>query len=428
MLKADGKPRTSDRIHPYKNDDYPAPRPGKRHRQEALRLGTPVENILRRFSRDLNVVLARGIRKMFAIALAQYKKALNDRSLLDFSDVLQHAVDLLGRMDEFSQSRYRLEGRYHHVLVDEFQDTSRKQWELVSLLVKAWGEGMGLATQPSIFIVGDRKQSIYRFRDADVAVLKEAGRLHRRAAPGLDRAPLDRAQLPRGARAAGVRQRSVRRDGRERAPPRRLQVRRRRPLSRRRRSRRSCEAASRTGAARSASSPAPTPTSAPRRSPRRSRASCARRRCATSRPASRAPRRPGDIGILFRSRASHREFESALEAAGIPTYVYKGLGFFDADEIKDLSALIRFLANPSSELRAAAFLRSRFVRLSDTALARLREDASAGWPGAGPRPRREPPAAHARRCSDDDRRGARTGAPSRARGGSRRSIASLPPI
>src|SRR5262249_3423375 len=40
---------------------------------------------------------------------------------------------------------------------------------------------------------------------------------------------------------------------------------------------------------------------------------------------------PGDIGILFRSRASHREFEAALSEQGIPTYVYKGLGFFDAD-------------------------------------------------------------------------------------------------
>ena len=85
------------------------------------------------------------------------------------------------------------------------------------------------------------------------------------------------------------------------------------------------------------------------------------------------PRRAsaGDIGVLFRSRASHREFERELERRGIPAYVYKGLGFFDADETKDAMALLRYLANPVSDLRAAAFLRSRFVRLSDAALARL---------------------------------------------------------
>jgi ATP-dependent helicase/nuclease subunit A len=81
--------------------------------------------------------------------------------------------------------------------------------------------------------------------------------------------------------------------------------------------------------------------------------------------------RPGDIALLFRSRASHREFERELELRAVPTYVYKGLGFFDADEIKDATALIRYLANPESNLRAAAFLRSRFVRLSDAALASL---------------------------------------------------------
>jgi hypothetical protein len=58
--------------------------------------------------------------------------------------------------------------------------------------------------------------------------------------------------------------------------------------------------------------------------------------------------RPGDIAILFRSRASHREFERELELRGIPTYVYKGLGFFDADEIKDVTALLRYLADPAS--------------------------------------------------------------------------------
>jgi ATP-dependent exoDNAse (exonuclease V) beta subunit len=52
----------------------------------------------------------------------------------------------------------------------------------VRQLVKSWGEGFGAAHDalpPSIFIVGDRKQSIYGFRDADVA-LDEAGRVHRR--------------------------------------------------------------------------------------------------------------------------------------------------------------------------------------------------------------------------------------------------------
>ena len=80
-------------------------------------------------------------------------------------------------MDEFARSRFRLEARYHHVLVDEFQDTSRAQWELVAQLVRSWGEGLGAAADalpPSIFIVGDRKQSIYGFRDADVALLDEA--------------------------------------------------------------------------------------------------------------------------------------------------------------------------------------------------------------------------------------------------------------
>jgi ATP-dependent exoDNAse (exonuclease V) beta subunit len=90
----------------------------------------------------------------------------------------------------------------------------------------------------------------------------------------------------------------------------------------------------------------------------------------------RRPARAGDIAILFRSRSSHREFERELGARGIATYVYKGLGFFDADEIKDITALIRFLADPSSALRVAAFLRSRFVRLSDAGLAALAPDFS----------------------------------------------------
>ena len=177
FLTADGSPRRAGAIHPYNTErDYPSQEASKRHRTAVVQIAPHIENVVFAFSRDLNVVLARGIKRMFAIALTQYRQALEERSVLDFSDVLQRALDLLRQMDEFSQSRFRLESRYHHVLVDEFQDTSRAQWELVSLLIQSWGEGLGLATRPSIFIVGDRKQSIYRFRDADVAVLREAGR------------------------------------------------------------------------------------------------------------------------------------------------------------------------------------------------------------------------------------------------------------
>src|SRR5688500_19433828 len=80
-------------------------------------------------------------------------------------------------MEEFSRSRYRLESRYEHVLVDEFQDTSRAQWRLVRELVRAWAAGEGLShvpIPPSIFIDGDRKQPIYGFRDAEVTVLAAA--------------------------------------------------------------------------------------------------------------------------------------------------------------------------------------------------------------------------------------------------------------
>lgn len=106
---------------------------------------------------------------------------------------------------------------------------------------------------------------------------------------------------------------------------------------------------------------------------------------------------PADIAILFRSRDTHREFEKALEHRGVATYVYKGLGFFDADEVQDAVAVLRYLADPQSNLRAAAFLRSRVIRLSDAALAVLAPDlASALLSDALPD--------SAARLSDEDRR------------------------
>ena len=378
FLTQEGTARRGGGIPPYNAAHCPTADAARRHRDAVFALAPQIERVMRQFSRDFNVVLARGIRSMFGISLEQYRRTLASRAVLDFSDVLERALQLLRRMDEFSQSRYRLESRYHHVLVDEFQDTSRAQWELVSLLVQSWGEGLGLAANPSIFIVGDRKQSIYRFRDAEVAVLQEAGRYIDALRPdGGARRSISHSfravpelldfinelcadmSLP-ATRPDSFTYREI--DRFPAVPPPGHDVR-----------------GPALGIA-AADDPAACSAAVADEIVRILREDDVRdRKTGVPRRA-----RAGDIAILFRSRTSHREFEQELAARNIPSYVYKGLGFFDADEIKDASALLRYLAQPRSDLRAAAFLRSRFVRLSDAALATLAPrlaDAITGQPG-----------------------------------------------
>ena len=368
----------------------------RRFRAAAVEAAPIVHEALARFDRDINLVMARGVQRLFSIAVDAYRRQLDARALLDFSDLLERAVALLRRMDEFARSRFRLESRYHHVLVDEFQDTSPLQWELVSLLVQSWGEGAGLVHDaklpPSVFVVGDRKQSIYRFRDADVAVLDDAAdavaalrEAEEGAAPGAgDGAAAGQDGPDPAARAGsgGVRQ-SITNSFRAvpallaflndlfAAVPKvsgrrdafRFDERDRFPVD----------------APMVAAPDDPVVAVAVAGSVEATAGLVAgevSRLLDTGRVRDRrtgAPRRPdpSDIAILFRSRQSHREFERALNARGIQTCVYKGLGFFDTDEIKDVRALIRYLADPRSELRAAALLRSRFIGISDAALAAL---------------------------------------------------------
>ncbi|MBP1612218.1 MAG: addA 2, partial [Acidobacteria bacterium] len=346
------------------------------------------------FRRDMNAILSRAVWHAFGIAAARYRRTLEVRGVLDFSELLIRAQKLLGNMDEFARSRYLLEARYHHVLVDEFQDTSRAQWELVSLLVRAWGEGLGLSSEaplpPSIFVVGDRKQSIYGFRDADAAVLDDAaaevGALRPdgdplrsithsfRSVPALLGFANDLfRQIAAG---AGDRRDAFRygesdafpieggSGGRPDDPPLGLIA---------ADDARQCAAAAAAEIARLALGA----------------------QVRDKQTGVRRPIRPADIAILFRSRASHREFEEALEERRIPSYVYNGLGFFEADEVRDVVALLRFLAEPSSDLRAAAFLRSRVVRLSDAGLQRLAPGIAAALTG------RTAPAAAARLDDED---------------------------
>ena len=330
-------------------------------------LGTGVMDVVQAHKRDVNVVLARSLRWLTARAIEQYRTTLDEHVMVDFTDALVKALALLAQMEEFSQSRYRLESRYQHVLVDELQDTSRPQWQLVELLVQAWGAGAGVAhegpTPPSIFVVGDRKQSIYGFRDADVGVLDAAARLIGRLRPGRE----PRRAIVKSFRAVPALQRFVndvcdeigkrtdRVDAFRYSDLDRFPVpdddARARPVG--------LVAAAQTSVVAKAVAGEIARLLAAKEVVRDRDTGIAR------------DVQPGDISILFRSRDSHREFERELEHVGVPFYVYKGLGFFDADEVKDVIALIHYLAEPDTDRHAAAFLRSRFVRLSDPALKAL---------------------------------------------------------
>ena len=339
------------------------------HRHLVVEHGVRIKTAYAAYRRDLNVLVSRGVSRMFRIAETEYRRTLDAHAVLDFSDVLLRALELLRQMEEFAQSRYRLESRYHHVLVDEFQDTSRAQWELVSLLIQSWGEGAGLASTgplpPSVFIVGDRKQSIYGFRDADVAVLREASRhLDTLRPDGSVRRSISRSFRSVPAVLSFIN--DVCRDM-EKATSRRdafsYDEDDRFPLDPEYGGAVSGELGLIVGDTPEACAETTAATIArliAGQTPVRDRDTGVRR-----------PVRPGDFGILFRTRESHREYEDALERRGVPSYVYKGLGFFDADEIKDVLAVLWYLADPLSDLRTAAWLRSRFVRLSDEGLRQL---------------------------------------------------------
>ena len=374
VLTQSGEPR---KRLAYKKADFRSPADFERHAAAVTTFGPYLVDALRAYREDINVVLARAVQRLLAVALDQYQRTLRKHGVLDFSDVLQRTLTLLAQMDEFSRSRFKLESRYQHVLVDEFQDTSRAQWELVERLIASWAAGRGLSAhtlEPSIFIVGDRKQSIYSFRDAEVALLDEASRY------------IDALRSTGPVRMAITRNfRSVREilaftndlfeviDKAQRPDAFRYSEDDVFPLG-------SVEAreSDALGLVPATSDEAQAEAIGEEIARLLATGATVRDRESGIRRAAR----PGDIAVLFRTREGHRLFEEALARRRVPFYVYKGLGFYDADEIKDVLALLTFLARPESELAAAALLRSRVVRLSDEALKLLAPALTASILGA----------------------------------------------
>ncbi|MDR3753453.1 MAG: UvrD-helicase domain-containing protein [Terracidiphilus sp.] len=97
-------------------------------------------------------------------AAAYLRIAFAEAGVVDFIEVAQIALSVLrGEDDQPTEAALAVADRIRHLLVDEFQDTSRRQHELLGRLIAAWPQPEGR----SCFVVGDPMQSIYFFRGAD---------------------------------------------------------------------------------------------------------------------------------------------------------------------------------------------------------------------------------------------------------------------
>jgi ATP-dependent helicase/nuclease subunit A len=105
-------------------------------------------------------------------AVAQLRVLFAERGEVDFTEIAHGALLALGTPEEPTDLLLSLDVRVKHLLVDEFQDTSNSQWELLERLTAGWEAGDGR----TLFVVGDPMQSIYRFRDAQVGLFLHARR------------------------------------------------------------------------------------------------------------------------------------------------------------------------------------------------------------------------------------------------------------
>jgi ATP-dependent helicase/nuclease subunit A len=100
-------------------------------------------------------------------AAANYRREKQERGLLDYDDLIDKTLAMLDRVSS-GWVHYKLDRGVDHVLIDEAQDTSPRQWDIVAHIISEFtsGEGARDGVKRTIFAVGDEKQSIFSFQGA----------------------------------------------------------------------------------------------------------------------------------------------------------------------------------------------------------------------------------------------------------------------
>lgn len=117
---------------------------------------------------DLDFMMA--LISLLPRAAAQLRVLFSERGEVDFTHITHAALSALGDAGDVTDIALALDYRFQHILVDEFQDTSFVQWELLEKLTAGWEANEGR----TLFLVGDPMQSIYRFRQAEVSLFLQA--------------------------------------------------------------------------------------------------------------------------------------------------------------------------------------------------------------------------------------------------------------
>ena len=308
------------------------------------------------------------LRAAFAFACERYDAFKRERNALDFDD-LEHGALALLKENEAVQERWQEDIRA--ILVDEFQDTNGRQRDLVALLNGDEGK---------LFIVGDAKQSIYRFRGADVAVFRaERERIEREGGAAF---PLDTSYRAHRDLIQGLNDLLRPVLGEEADPDRPwaepfapLQPHREEPgagfvpphvelhLTVGSKGAGALDRAADALAARIVE--------------------LMDSRIQVLEDGQPRPLDYGDVAILCRASTSFSAYEDALERAGVPFLTVAGRGFYGRAEIRDLLNGLQALADPTDDLALAGLLRSPAFALSDAALYHLcRERHRAGGAGS----------------------------------------------
>jgi DNA helicase-2/ATP-dependent DNA helicase PcrA len=266
-------------------------------------------------------------RELVCATYREYERRLVERGLIDFDGILVRTRDALQDNPEWAAMRREF---FQHIIVDEFQDTNRVQVEMLELLA-----------QPNfgnVEVVGDPKQSIYGWRDADIRnILRFEGERHqltinyRSPQPVLDAA---------------------------------LHVIRQDPQF------------------------ADEPALVADNGPGDAESVCLYRADTPEDEAKfvaskilevhQAGKQWSDIAILTRMRRPPIAFEQELRRAGIPYVTGAGYGFFEREEIKDVLAYLRVTDNPLDDAAVVRLLQGPLVRVTDGELFRLLHDREHG--------------------------------------------------